>query len=130
MRRELLVQIYENALSSDAVTVAEHGGGKASAKRTSFQTNKPDSASPRCFATEDSQASVCFPPIADVGLDPRSVLLVAITMPNSPGGRGSLIGCLTIATILALFIAAYLVVGLNAKPGNSVATKIQITNQH
>jgi hypothetical protein len=51
-------------------------------------------------------------------------------MPNSPGGRGSLIGCLTIAIILALFIAAYVVIGLNAKPANSVATKIEITNQH
>lgn len=48
-------------------------------------------------------------------------------MPSSPGDRRNLWGCLAIATILVAFIIIYVLIGLNAKPANSVATKIQIS---
>lgn len=60
--------------------------------------------------------------------DGTSFIIVrrGVVMPSLPGDKSNRRGCLIIAIIVALFIAVYLLVGLNAKRENSVASKIQV----
>jgi len=47
-------------------------------------------------------------------------------MPSPPGDKSNRRGCFIIAIIIALFIVTYLLVGLNAKRQNKVASNIQV----
>jgi hypothetical protein len=46
-------------------------------------------------------------------------------LPTAHGSRRNRIGCFVILGILALFIALYVLVGVNAEPGNNVTEHIQ-----